>query len=232
MSWLPKRTVVTPVDFSEDSLVAVDTSLQMVDDPSHVHVVHVLQELSPVEPGEIWHTVSHESRKKHAAQALRERLSGEKYAQAPIEILFGDPGHEITNYAESIEADLIVMPSHGRTGFSRLLIGSVAERVIRLAHCPVLVLRAPSVDGFRGRRQRSLQRGISTELRHERPRPARGWPLGPRSLRLGLATPRLCRGRGLALSSGELAVACAMAAATRSRPRSARRRLKTATNSA
>ena len=91
--------------------------------------------------GEMWHTVSHESRKKHAARALRERLSDEKYAQVPIEILFGDPGHEITDFAERVRADLIVMPSHGRTGLSRLLIGSVAERVIRLAHCPVLVLR-------------------------------------------------------------------------------------------
>ena len=44
MSWLPKQTVVAPVDFSEDSLVAVDTALQMVDDPSHVHVVHVIYE--------------------------------------------------------------------------------------------------------------------------------------------------------------------------------------------
>jgi nucleotide-binding universal stress UspA family protein len=85
--------------------------------------------------------VSHESRKEHAVSALRQRLSDKKYAATPIEILFGDPGHEITDYAERVEADLIVMPSHGRTGLSRLLIGSVAERVIRLAHCPVLVLR-------------------------------------------------------------------------------------------
>ena len=70
-----------------------------------------------------------------------ELLVSLKYAKAPIEILFGDPGHEITEFAERVKADLIVMPSHGRTGLSRLLIGSVAERVIRLAHCPVLVLR-------------------------------------------------------------------------------------------
>jgi nucleotide-binding universal stress UspA family protein len=145
MSWLPKRAVVAPVDFSGDSLVAIDAALQMVEDPSHVHVIHVLQELSPVEPGELWHTVSHESRKEHAARALRERLSDEKYARVPIEILFGDPGNEIASYAEQVNADLIVMPSHGRTGLSRLLIGSVAERVVRLAHCPVLVLR----DGTR-----------------------------------------------------------------------------------
>ena len=45
------------------------------------------------------------------------------------------------NKADEWGADLIVMPSHGRSGVKRLLIGSVAERVVRLAHCPVLVLR-------------------------------------------------------------------------------------------
>ena len=43
--------------------------------------------------------------------------------------------------ASSEQAELIVLSSHGRTGISRLLIGSVAEKVVRLAHCPVLVLR-------------------------------------------------------------------------------------------
>ncbi len=43
--------------------------------------------------------------------------------------------------AKKIDADLIVMPSHGRTGLKRLLIGSVAERVVRMAKCPVMVLR-------------------------------------------------------------------------------------------
>ena len=45
------------------------------------------------------------------------------------------------SFAQEKHAELIVIPSHGRTGITRLLIGSVAERVVRLAHCPVLVLR-------------------------------------------------------------------------------------------
>ena len=54
---------------------------------------------------------------------------------------FGDPGHQIAQYAEEAKADLIVLPSHGRSGLQRLLIGSVAERVVRHAPCPVLVVR-------------------------------------------------------------------------------------------
>ena len=55
----------------------------------------------------------------------------------------GDPGTKIVEYAREIKADLIVMPSHGRTGIKHLLLGSVAERVIRLAECPVMVRRTP-----------------------------------------------------------------------------------------
>jgi nucleotide-binding universal stress UspA family protein len=141
MSWAPRNTIVVPVDFSEKSLSAVDVALQLVAQPSGVHVVHVLQELSPVEPGEVWHTVDHETRKNHVLEALANRLGDEKYRGLKHAVVFGDPGSEIAEYAREIGADLIVLTSHGRTGIKRLLIGSVAERVIRLAHCPLLVLR-------------------------------------------------------------------------------------------
>jgi nucleotide-binding universal stress UspA family protein len=141
MPWLPKRRVLVPVDFSDLSFAAVDTGLQLVASPSDLLVLHVLQELSPVEPGEIWRTIDDSSRIRHAAHALRERLPEAKYPGIRIDVLVGNPGQEIARCAEREEVDLIVIPSHGRTGLKRLLIGSVAERVVRLAHCPVLVLR-------------------------------------------------------------------------------------------
>jgi nucleotide-binding universal stress UspA family protein len=52
----------------------------------------------------------------------------------------GDPAGEIVGYAKRCNVDLIVMGTHGRTGFSRVLLGSVAERVARTAPCPVLVV--------------------------------------------------------------------------------------------
>ena len=141
MSWTPKKTILVPVDFSEDSLVAVDTALDMAESAASVHIVHVLPDLSPLEPGELWETVDNKSRSEHAEQALRDRMSAAKYRDLQFEILFGDPGHRIAQRAEELDADLIIMPSHGRTGLAHLLIGSVAERVVRLAHCGVLVLR-------------------------------------------------------------------------------------------
>jgi len=141
MGWTQLNTVVVPVDFSEESLAAVETALQLTGNAKALHILHVLPELSPLEPGEVWATISEQSRTEHARQALRDRLEDSVYADATIEILFGDPGHAIAERAEQLQADMIILPSHGRTGLSHLLIGSVAERVIRLAHCPVLVLR-------------------------------------------------------------------------------------------
>lgn len=141
MSWLPKENIVVPCDFSEESFAAVDTALEMVSSPSRIHVLHVLAELAAGEPGVVWGTVDEESRREHAKQALSEKLSDPKYEGIDIVIGFGNAGHEVADYAKSTNADLIVLPSHGRTGIARLLIGSVAERVVRLAPCPVLVLR-------------------------------------------------------------------------------------------
>ena len=55
--------------------------------------------------------------------------------------LIGLPAHEIVEYASAIHADLIVMGTHGRTGLAHLLMGSVAEHVVRVASCPVLTVR-------------------------------------------------------------------------------------------
>ena len=59
-------------------------------------------------------------------------------------LVTGDPASSIVNLAEMEGADLIVMGTHGRTGFSRLLMGSVAELVVRRAKCPVLTFKQPA----------------------------------------------------------------------------------------
>lgn len=141
MTWLPKKSVVVPVDFSEPSLAAVETALDFVASPKDINVIHVLPTLSPAEPGMIWEVLNDESRCDSAEANLRNRLSGPKFEQIRVKSTVGDPGQKIVDFASQVEAELIIMPSHGRTGLKRLLIGSVAERVVRLASCPVLVLR-------------------------------------------------------------------------------------------
>jgi nucleotide-binding universal stress UspA family protein len=141
MPWLPKKLVVVPFDFSDESRGAIDTALQLVASPVDVRIVYAMQDLSPLEMGEMWTSVDDQVRRDHALKAMREKLADPKLSQIPLEVVFGDPGHAVTQYASDAKADLIVLPSHGRTGIGRLLIGSVAERIVRYAHCPVLVLR-------------------------------------------------------------------------------------------
>lgn len=141
MNWLPRDIVVVPIDFSEDSFAALATALEMVEDSMHLHVVHVLASMEPAEPGVIWHTIDEASRTEHAKAALEAELKRRDYAVGRAVIRFGDPGHEIVSYAEQVDAGLVLVASHGKTGLERLLIGSVAERVVRLAHCPVLVIK-------------------------------------------------------------------------------------------
>jgi nucleotide-binding universal stress UspA family protein len=141
MAWFLKKSVLVPIDFSEESFDALDIGLQLVEDASQVTVIHVLQDLSPLEAGEVWGVIDPQTRLENVTKALRERLKDDKYARVRVEVLLGDPAHGIANYAQQEKTELIVIPSHGRTGITRLLIGSTAERVVRLAHCPVLVLR-------------------------------------------------------------------------------------------
>lgn len=141
MTGLAVGKIVVPVDFSEESIAAVDSALAIASSPKDIHVLHVLPDLNATEPGVVWKTIDAEVRERHITQALQERLADPKYDGVQLEVEIGDAGHRIADFALQIGADLIVIPSHGRTGLSRMLIGSVAERVVRLAQCPVLVLR-------------------------------------------------------------------------------------------
>jgi len=141
MSWLPKKRVVAPVDFSDYATAGTDAALSMVESPTHLDIIHVLPVITAGDPGITWDVMDDASRCAHAVESLQQKFSDPRYAGATLAALVGDPGHEIAAYAQTVEADLIVLHSHGRTGLKRMLIGSVAERVVRLAHCPVLVLR-------------------------------------------------------------------------------------------
>lgn len=141
MAWLPKRCVVVPVDFSDDSFAALDTARQLVGAPGDLHVVHVLPSFEPNDFETIWMAVAPEARQEQTLKALEERLDKRGIVGAKVHVVFGEAGHAVADFAAEQKADLVVLPSHGRTGISRVLIGSTAERIVRLCHCPVLVLR-------------------------------------------------------------------------------------------
>ncbi|REJ87282.1 MAG: universal stress protein [Planctomycetota bacterium] len=146
MSWQPRNSIVVPIDFSESAADAIRTANELADDPSHVHLVHVLVPLDAVSPGVAFGQTSDETREKHVRTYAKEFFATAGIEETPFDVRFGHPGDEIIEYADSKQADLIVIPSHGFHGLKRFVLGSVAEQVIRHANCAVLVLRRRDAD--------------------------------------------------------------------------------------
>jgi nucleotide-binding universal stress UspA family protein len=142
--FLANKTILVPYDFSEASTAAVDAALGMADESARFYLLHVLVPLHmiTIEPGTAVNLGSESDRIEGAISRMQE-LINDPNKRIKFAAKIGDPGSGIVDFAKEVTADLIVMPSHGRTGIKRLLLGSVAERVVRLAECPVMVLRQP-----------------------------------------------------------------------------------------
>lgn len=141
MSLFSKNRVLFPTDFSEFASIAQEKTLEAVE-PENLYIVHVLPALSPLEPGVIWETIDDETRKQNVEQTFRTKFATPEYERVNFEVLFGETSKQIVKYAKEQDIELIVIPAHGHSGLERLFLGSVAERVVRFAHCPVYVLRS------------------------------------------------------------------------------------------
>ncbi len=144
----PIKTILCPTDFSASSGAALDVARGLAKRlGARLHLVHVLQ--MPYIGFDESMTMASMSvelltqLRARADEQLKAQLELCKAAQveADGEQVDGVPHHKIVQLAEG--ADLVVMGTHGRTGLPRLMIGSVAERVIRLAKCPVLTVPTP-----------------------------------------------------------------------------------------
>ncbi len=134
--------MVVPLDFSSESLRALDFAFPLAARfGARIHVVHVYEgahEFSTVATSPLlW---SEEEAKLHLADEV-ELAFGTRPRREDCHLRIGKPEKEIVAAAEELRADLIVIATHGRSGFQRLKLGSRTEKVIREAHCPVLVVR-------------------------------------------------------------------------------------------
>jgi nucleotide-binding universal stress UspA family protein len=142
MAWTIRKPILVPFDFSDHSHLAVDKAIELAESPSQVHILHVLPTFVPLAPeGLPVESIDEPLRLQVAEAALQREFSDHRYLGVHLDIRVGDPGTTCADQSETLDADLIVVPSHGRSGISRLLLGSVAERILRLAKCPVLVLK-------------------------------------------------------------------------------------------
>lgn len=145
--------ILAPTDFSDDSKLALTYAIEIAQKfASEVMVVHVDQPLAPVmmgdlSPGLDMGTVNRiaEEQRLMALKELDQLTARLREAGLKSRSLMrvGAPFLEIIHAAQSENVDLIVMGTHGRTGLAHVLMGSVAERVVNKAHCPVLTIRHP-----------------------------------------------------------------------------------------
>lgn len=136
--------VVVPWDFSDHSKAALSRTLELVNDAKQIRVVHVAFLPKMVGPGMLASSINEDFVIKNAETQFRESVLKDSRCQeiSFTTLVMDEQGHAICDFARDQNAELIVISSHGRTGLARLAMGSVAERVVRYASCPVLVLRS------------------------------------------------------------------------------------------
>ena len=138
--------ILVPVDFSEDAEQALSYALEIAGKlGARLTLVHVIQ--APVATARgmgVSLTAYFQQVELEASATMndRARRAQEAGIACDIVILQGAPFQQIVDLASARQVDLIVMGTQGRTGLQRFVLGSVAERVVRLAPCPVLVTRS------------------------------------------------------------------------------------------
>ena len=140
------RKILYPTDFSTTGQTAMEMATSLARDSGATLVImHVEEPPMAYGGGEFYYGMEEPNREE-----LRRMLAevGPTDPNVPCErrLMIGTPATAIVELAQSDNVDMIVMATHGRTGLSRVLMGSVAEEVVRKAHCPVLTVKpAPHV---------------------------------------------------------------------------------------
>lgn len=146
----PFDHIVVPYDFSADSDHALTVARQIAPTGGRIEVVHVIappmdpEMFAPMhDPGRSFSFVE---LRAEVERRLVDRVAGHTGPEVPIEVhvLDGHAASVLADYADSSQADLIVIASHGLSGLRRFLLGSVTSGVVRAAMCPVLTVRGGS----------------------------------------------------------------------------------------
>jgi nucleotide-binding universal stress UspA family protein len=140
--------ILAPTDFSAHSEKALRYACGLAERlGSELHLLHVLSEIIPAGPDPLLMPVmppeyykENEDRAKETLGRLLNPSWGSPHSLVTA-VQWGSPVEAIVSYACDHRVDLIVIATHGRTGLSHVLLGSVAERIVREAPCPVLTIR-------------------------------------------------------------------------------------------
>lgn len=140
------KKILLPTDFSEHSDHALEYAREFTElFNAELHILHVLYKMAAPElglsylpPGDLMLDMRPAAKRKLRETATDEWAAGRTIVR---EMREGRPFVEIIRYADEADIDLIIMGTHGWGPISHMLVGSVAEKVVRKAHCPVLTIR-------------------------------------------------------------------------------------------
>ena len=140
------KKILFPTDFSPSSHAALEMATALARDAGAKLLIAHVEEIPLATGGaEFLYSVP-----EPATKELREMLGQvvPKDPNVPYEhhLLAGDAADAVVHFAEQEHVDMIVMGTHGRRGLTRLLMGSVAEAVVRHANCPVLTVKQPAKE--------------------------------------------------------------------------------------
>jgi universal stress protein A len=145
------KKILVPTDFGEAADAALNYARALARNfGASIDVLHVAEDISTrMFAGEVYVAMP-QTWQQDVQDAARKQLEGrlvdndpDPLPVSPVVIVSNAPAVSVVNYAKETGADLIVMGTHGRGPMAHLFMGSVAERVVRLAPCPVLVVRHP-----------------------------------------------------------------------------------------
>ena len=137
------QRILCPVDFSKSNSSA-NQFASMLAESSGAQIIYFHTYLPPVVHGNpaIYDSETEEKRLlKELEQDFKPTIDG---VTASYAVEFGPPSDRIVEYSKENEIDLIIIGTHGRTGIRRVVMGSIAESVVRRAECPVLAIKADS----------------------------------------------------------------------------------------
>ncbi len=141
------KKLMFPTDFSECSDAGLEHAATLARDMgASLLIVHVEEPPLAYAGGEMYYGTPEPDTKALETMLQKVRPTD---ASIPVEhrLVVGSPAHAICDLAEQEGVDMIIMGTHGRTGLKRLLMGSVAEHVVRWAPCPVLTFKEPHLEG-------------------------------------------------------------------------------------
>ena len=138
------QKILYPTDFSSPGRTALEMATCLARDrKAKLLIVHVEEPPMAYGGGELYYGVE-EPDVEELQRMLSEVVPSDPSIPYEHRLVIGSPATAIVELAEKEGVSMIVMPTHGRTGLMRLLMGSVAEEVVRKAKCPVLTVKAAS----------------------------------------------------------------------------------------